>query len=416
MLRRPLYAGRLVWNQTQKITRKGTKAQRKRDASEWLERQAPELAIIDADLWQRVQARRETAASTFVRRMNGRLIGRPAGADVESPYLLSGIAQCGLCGGSVVAMTRSHGSQRVRFYGCMRYHKRGVNVCRNGLQIRQDVLDAAVIDVLAKALDADVIAEAVDAAVSELTAFHADAQARRESISRELDAITTRERRLVDALVDGDVSAGPIRDRLRTALARRDALTAELSALVGSERIDTDVLVEDLKARAADARALLGRSIPQARQMIRRLLDGRLVCEPIDDGAGRGYAFTALGTYRQLLSGSESVNVGGGPNGIRTRVWALPRFRQRLRDDVPRCLVHAKTATPQTRAGIAVEPESSFRRRSGCRGPGSSGPEYGPALISIRGGGFERALVAIAPLAGFYPLGVHPVRGLVRLA
>ena len=53
------------------------------------------------------------------------LIGRPSGADVESPYLLSGIAECGECGGSLVAMTRSHGRQRMPFYG-LRYHKRGV--------------------------------------------------------------------------------------------------------------------------------------------------------------------------------------------------------------------------------------------------------------------------------------------------
>jgi DNA invertase Pin-like site-specific DNA recombinase len=99
IIRRPLYAGVLTWNRTQKVTRKGTKAQRKRAASEWMERPAPELAIVDAKLWQRVQARREAAGATFLRRMNGRLIGRPSGADVESPYLLSGIAECALCGG-----------------------------------------------------------------------------------------------------------------------------------------------------------------------------------------------------------------------------------------------------------------------------------------------------------------------------
>jgi hypothetical protein len=93
--------------------------------TEWLERPVPELAIVDAELWQRVQARRAEAGSTFLRRMNGRLIGRPSGADVESPYLLSGIAACAECGGSLVAMTRAHGRQRAAFYGCLRYHKRG---------------------------------------------------------------------------------------------------------------------------------------------------------------------------------------------------------------------------------------------------------------------------------------------------
>src|SRR5499426_840786 len=38
IIRRPLYAGRVVWNRSQKITRRGTKAQRWRPASEWMHR------------------------------------------------------------------------------------------------------------------------------------------------------------------------------------------------------------------------------------------------------------------------------------------------------------------------------------------------------------------------------------------
>ena len=117
MLRRSLYAGVVVWNKSQKITRRGTKAQRWRPETEWLERPAPELAIVDAELWQRVQARRAEAGATFLRRMDGKLIGRPSGADVASPYLLSGIAECARCGGSLVAMTRPSGGRRLRTTG-----------------------------------------------------------------------------------------------------------------------------------------------------------------------------------------------------------------------------------------------------------------------------------------------------------
>jgi len=37
-----------------RMEEKGTKAQPWRPESGWLERKAPELAIVDADLWQRV--------------------------------------------------------------------------------------------------------------------------------------------------------------------------------------------------------------------------------------------------------------------------------------------------------------------------------------------------------------------------
>jgi len=326
MLRRRLYAGVIVWNKSQKVMKKGTKAQRWRPESEWMERPAAELAIVDADLWQRVQDRRTAAGTKYLRRMNGRLIGRPSGADVESPYLLSGIAECGLCGGSLVAMTRSHGNKRVPFYGCLRFHKRGVHACRNGLQIRQDALDAAVVDVLVKAVEPDVLAEAVRSAVAELQADAAVLIARRSTVTTELATIANRERRLLDALVDGDADASTqaIRARLREELARRDALAAELKTLDETPTLDADAIVADVQQRAADLRGLLTRHVTQTRQVVRLLLEGRLVCQPFHNEDQKGYTFEATGTYRRLgVPVVESVNVGGGPNGIRTRVSAL---------------------------------------------------------------------------------------------
>ena len=218
-------------------------------------------------------------------------------------------------------MTRSHGKRRVAFYGCLRFHKRGRRACRNGLQIRQAVLDRVVLDELTKRLDAEVIAEAVRAAVAELTASQAELATRRTAISTELTQIGTRERRLLDALMDGDGIADSVRGRLREELARRDALTAELTQLDAIPALDVEALSRDVVARAADLRAALGRNTPQARQVVRLLLEGKLVCTPFDDGTEHGYSFDAKGTYRRLgVPLVESVNVGGGPNGIRAVV------------------------------------------------------------------------------------------------
>ena len=287
MLRRSLYAGVRTWNRTQKGTRGGTKSRRIRATAEWLERPAPELAIVEAELWARVQARRAASGSTYLRRMNGRLIGQPSGADVESPYLLSGIAECAECGGSLVAMTRSHGRQRMPFYGCLRYHKRGVQACRNWLQIRQAVLDGAVLDVLSTALAPDVLAEAIEVAVAELRAGQVERAARRAAIAAELAADVGRERRLLDALADGDGTATAIRERLREELARRDRLTPELAELDAAGVVDTEALLRTVEAGAADLRGLLGRHVAQARQVMRQLVEGRLICQPFEDGGAR---------------------------------------------------------------------------------------------------------------------------------
>ena len=155
--------------------------------------------------------------------------------------------------------------------------------------------------------------------MAELNAGQADATTRRATITGELATIAGRERRLLDALADGNGAAEAIRTRLRAELERRDTLTAELGQLETEAVVDTAALVRAATERAGDLRGLLARNIAQARQVVRQLLEGRLVCQPFEDAENRGYAFTATGTYRRL-GVPELVNVGGGPKGQRSPV------------------------------------------------------------------------------------------------
>ena len=61
---------------------------------------------------------------------------------------------------------------------------------------------------------------------------------------------------------------------------------------------------------------LLGQHVPQARQMLRKLIDGRVVCTPFDDHRGRGYELAATGTYAGLLGDLGLVTNGGGGGEI----------------------------------------------------------------------------------------------------
>jgi site-specific DNA recombinase len=205
IIRRPLYAGRAVWNKSQKITRRGTKAQPLRPEAEWLTRQAPELAIVSEDLWRLVEQRRARAASSFpgVTR-DGRRVSRPSGADLVSPYLLSGLAICAVCGGSLVAITRPHGTgaarHRVAMYGCVYHQKRGRVVCKNDVVIRQDKLDAAFLEALAEAIDDRLLARAVEKAVARLQRRGPDGRNQRTALVHERDRTVGAIRNLVDAV------------------------------------------------------------------------------------------------------------------------------------------------------------------------------------------------------------------------
>jgi len=92
-----------------------------------------------------------------------------------------------------------------------------------------------------------------------LRASQSDVDVRCVAIAHELDVSASRERRLLDALADGDTGAGVIRERLKAQLSRRDTLTTELATLEAAEPMDDDALVRKVKARAAETSALLGR-------------------------------------------------------------------------------------------------------------------------------------------------------------
>lgn len=184
---------------------------------------------------------------------------------------------------------------------------RTTGTCRNGLQIRQSVLDAELLDMLTAALAPDVIAEAIEVAVAELRAGQIARAVRRSTFTAELVAIGGRERRLLDALADGDTAAGVIRERLREDLARRDRLTTELADLDATSVADTEALLRTVSARAADLRTLLGRHVTQARQVVRQLLEGRLVCQPFEAPAG---ITAAAEMVSRLPSGAAEESTG----------------------------------------------------------------------------------------------------------
>ena len=60
--------------------------------------------------------------------------------------------------------------------------------------------------------------------------------------------------------------------------------------------------------------------------MLRKLLDGYIVCEPIMEEGRAGYRFTATGTFDRLLTGMKVINDGGGGQAIQPSLGSLLRF------------------------------------------------------------------------------------------
>jgi site-specific DNA recombinase len=203
MLRRELYRGRIVWNKMRRVDRNGTRTKVQRPPSEWLTVEAPHLRIVSEELWEGAHEVLARKAQSYIRVTRGRLIGRPEGTR-ESPFLLTGLACCGWCGGSMYSITRLAKGQAWIYYGCYRFRSRGPHVCPNRLTVPQVeanrvVLNALAIDVLSPERVRSVVATTIQA----WKAQQGSLQARRHDFNRRMSQLGVEIHKL-----EGDLASG----------------------------------------------------------------------------------------------------------------------------------------------------------------------------------------------------------------
>ncbi len=321
MLYRPLYRGEIVWNEYQKIERGGTKRRRRRGSAELIKLDAPDLRIISADLWQRVQARLQQVQNVFMRSSlsdkSGQLLGRPAMRDFDSPYLLSGLARCGSCGGPIDAYGRDNGGKR-RTYGCAYHRKRGASICKNAVRVEQDVLDTVLLQAISEALDERLTEAAIEKALARIRSGDETRLSRKSLVERELSLIEAYENNLVDAIAKGE-NMDPLLVKLREEERRKKQLIEELDQLMrpaGIVAIDEARLKRDLQGRVKDTKNLLGRHKAQARQMLKKLLEEPLMCEAFEENGRKGYKVTGKGSYLRLLPNLLTTPCVVSPTGF----------------------------------------------------------------------------------------------------
>lgn len=133
ILHNPLYAGRLVWNRSQKVRDPdtGRRIMRPRPESEWISAPAPDLRIVPDDLWNAAQSRSDHQCRSAQGNRKGR---RPK-------YVLSGLLQCAECGSHYV-ITKG------RYYGCATHANRGPHICSNSRLAARDRLERIVLDAI----------------------------------------------------------------------------------------------------------------------------------------------------------------------------------------------------------------------------------------------------------------------------
>ena len=314
VLRRELYRGVIVWNQTRKRDRWGQHHQHARPEAEWMRLPGPALRIVSEDLWTGAQAqlaRRKAAYSGG---------GRSHRA---SRYLLSGFARCAVCGGGFAAHGREHGDHMVQFYGCTSFWKRGATVCGNNLVGRMDLLDAEVLATLQDdVLRPTVVDRAIALVLEELTPTGQAHQ--RDVLAEQLAKVDAECERLTDAIMGGGALDVLVR-RLQARQARREEIEAAMALRPSPVPAGARVALERrLRTKLADWRGLLTKNVESGREVLKALLEGPLRFTPLVDERRRAYRFTGTITLERLLSGvvelpTRVTSPGGTADG-----WPMP--------------------------------------------------------------------------------------------
>ena len=312
MLTRSLYRGEITWNRTRKRNAWGIKRQTGRAEAEWVQLEVPALRIVPEPLWQAVRERFRDTRASYLRATNGQLWGRPANG-IESRYLLTGLAQCGLCGGSLIVHSRASGGRRAHAYLCSYHHLRGSTVCPGGLVLPMDLTNEAVLETIEQeVLHPEVVRRALRRVLDELNAPTDTVVPHRTALQAELAVLEQELARLAAAVAQGG-DLKPLLDGIQAREQRRRTLQTELAGLEGLRPVsarDLQDIQRDVEVRLTDWRGLLRRQVAQSRQILKKLLVGRIVFRQREDGV---YEFSGQASLGRVLAGVVCTKAGVAP-------------------------------------------------------------------------------------------------------
>ncbi len=285
------YRGTRVYGRIKKIkTAHGTRSKRPRSEEARTIKEGAHPAIIDPALWERVKTRREAVAKAYA----GNASHFAATKSVQTQFLLTGLLQCGVCGGNFAARVAhtQRGGGRYYYYGCAFRARRGKAVCDNSTLLPQEAIERELLEFLQQAVLTPATLERL---LTEVNArLRAQATVSRPRIKELRKALTVVDREIANytrAIAKGDFSS--LEQALAAAEQRRATLQAELAQLDGNQQpaviqLTPAALERHLEGMTERLRSGVNGKVREAiQQSVARILvggDGTVTLETKPDG------------------------------------------------------------------------------------------------------------------------------------
>lgn len=288
VLNNDLYNGEIVWNKVRypKNPDTGKHVTRNNPPEEWIRKAVPELRIVAQEVWDKAKARQLTLRSRKE---------KPEFWQHQRPrYLLSFLLKCGECGGGMSKISHSR-------YGCSTQRNKGETLCSNRRTIRQDILEHTVLTVLQHHLmSPDLVSEFCEEYTAHINRLRMERNASMEGYRNELAKIERREKRIVEAIMDGFAS-----DALKTEMDNLVARKAELNALISGTKEAPVLLHPKMSERYRQEVSRLIEAVQdenhrhEAIELIRSLID-KVVLHP--DPGSKGLLIDLHGDLAGILN------------------------------------------------------------------------------------------------------------------
>jgi site-specific DNA recombinase len=297
ILRNRLYKGEYIWPRTQRKRREGKMIVKPTAASARKVYYHPELAAIEAELFEHVQDRLERSGQ------------KPLNERRKAEYLFTGKYRCGVCGESYMVM-----NGRLACSG--RVHK---GICTNSRRVEREVVEERVISRIAEHLLAPELLEPCLAEYrAEAERAMAEYEARSSRSKLRLSELDRTIATLFNQLGSPEASAyvtQAIMRQLDMLEAERQRLEREMKDKppTPGPALEAGAITETLKVRFRALCAMLGsqdRAAAQSVEVLRSLIE-RIVLEPVPDTAvdGRGAGPLRITVYGRLAELIELAEI-----------------------------------------------------------------------------------------------------------
>ena len=213
ILNNEMYIGKIVWNRQRfvKDPNTGKRQARPNPEEEWVIQVAPELRILDDDLWNAVKARQEK--NKIARKENGEADLSRINTRRRPKYLFSGLTKCSCCGGGYSAISAT-------LIGCSTARNKGT--CDNRINIRRDELESRVLNALrTKLVDPELFAHFCEVFTQEMNRLRMEDRAGIASAEAELAKVNRELEKILDLYLSDALSVDMVKERSKKLEARK---------------------------------------------------------------------------------------------------------------------------------------------------------------------------------------------------